>query len=453
MSLTSKALLVVTALLVACSGSLPDRDTWRSQSAAERGDAVSALTSTGILRVRRSWKALTASERRELVQGFADLKRMLSPWPYDSLCHGAWNPNDPITFNAYDYFVTAHINAFYFMKGMDQTMPMFDTPHMGPQFLPWHREYLRRMEYALKQALVTRFGTRYQNFSLPYWDWLDDPREIFSENDIGSANYASNAFIAAAGSTTTEAARTDPQPGSLAVVKANLASAACTLKTQTSAAEVKGLLSDLGFRVNVYTNVLVSGGDPFSGNSLVCTGGSVAPRIVRRTAACIAPLPNAAAVAGLSALTAYDAPDYNRLADEATSFRQNLEGFTDQDATPVCAAGGCRLHGQAHLWVGGEMSSGGGSPNDPIFFLHHANVDRLWALWQVQQCKAGSAVDACNPAFPAEAKATLFWFGQESTAANAPTVEGASQLSFCGDGYTYDTLERTYGTACPLPTN
>ena len=22
------------------------------------------------------------------------------------------------------------------------------------------------------------------------------------------------------------------------------------------------------------------------------------------------------------------------------------------------------------------------SPNDPIFFLHHANIDRLWAEWQ-----------------------------------------------------------------------
>lgn len=24
----------------------------------------------------------------------------------------------------------------------------------------------------------------------------------------------------------------------------------------------------------------------------------------------------------------------------------------------------------------------GSSPNDPAFFLHHCNVDRLWALWQ-----------------------------------------------------------------------
>ena len=24
----------------------------------------------------------------------------------------------------------------------------------------------------------------------------------------------------------------------------------------------------------------------------------------------------------------------------------------------------------------------GTSPNDPVFFLHHCNVDRLWARWQ-----------------------------------------------------------------------
>jgi Common central domain of tyrosinase len=32
--------------------------------------------------------------------------------------------------------------------------------------------------------------------------------------------------------------------------------------------------------------------------------------------------------------------------------------------------------------------SGGFSPNDPIFFLHHANVDRLWARWQTQRLAA-----------------------------------------------------------------
>ena len=22
------------------------------------------------------------------------------------------------------------------------------------------------------------------------------------------------------------------------------------------------------------------------------------------------------------------------------------------------------------------------SPNDPVFFLHHSNIDRIWALWE-----------------------------------------------------------------------
>jgi hypothetical protein len=40
------------------------------------------------------------------------------------------------------------------------------------------------------------------------------------------------------------------------------------------------------------------------------------------------------------------------------------------------------LHNFIHNWVGGHMS-GGASPNDPIFFMHHCNVDRLWAMWQI----------------------------------------------------------------------
>ena len=47
-----------------------------------------------------------------------------------------------------------------------------------------------------------------------------------------------------------------------------------------------------------------------------------------------------------------------------------------------------------HSWVGGSLSPTGvrpavrgtmllpTSPNDPVFFLHHANIDRLWAEWQ-----------------------------------------------------------------------
>ncbi|KAM0085922.1 hypothetical protein ACKRZS_001723 [Fusarium odoratissimum] len=38
-------------------------------------------------------------------------------------------------------------------------------------------------------------------------------------------------------------------------------------------------------------------------------------------------------------------------------------------------------HGSIHACLGGEMNPTT-SPNEPLFFLHHAQIDRLWWLWQ-----------------------------------------------------------------------
>ena len=40
------------------------------------------------------------------------------------------------------------------------------------------------------------------------------------------------------------------------------------------------------------------------------------------------------------------------------------------------------VHDGPHGWVGGEMT-GGRSPHDPVFFLHHCFIDMLWAQWQL----------------------------------------------------------------------
>ncbi|KAI0206828.1 hypothetical protein F4808DRAFT_466770 [Astrocystis sublimbata] len=50
-------------------------------------------------------------------------------------------------------------------------------------------------------------------------------------------------------------------------------------------------------------------------------------------------------------------------------FRQNLEG---------------NPHGAVHSAIGGDMSPSS-SPNDPIFFLHHVQIDRLWSKWQQEK--------------------------------------------------------------------
>ncbi|KAK7429634.1 hypothetical protein QQZ08_003829 [Neonectria magnoliae] len=48
-------------------------------------------------------------------------------------------------------------------------------------------------------------------------------------------------------------------------------------------------------------------------------------------------------------------------------------------------------HGGGHLGVGGDLGEVGDvytSPGDPLFFMHHANMDRLWTKWQYQDWPA-----------------------------------------------------------------
>jgi tyrosinase len=42
------------------------------------------------------------------------------------------------------------------------------------------------------------------------------------------------------------------------------------------------------------------------------------------------------------------------------------------------------IHDGIHGWVGGDMGSIGTSAFDPVFWAHHAMIDRLWYLWQLR---------------------------------------------------------------------
>ena len=42
------------------------------------------------------------------------------------------------------------------------------------------------------------------------------------------------------------------------------------------------------------------------------------------------------------------------------------------------------VHIGAHAATGGDLIDIFSSPNDPLFFFHHAQLDRLWSLWQNQ---------------------------------------------------------------------
>jgi tyrosinase len=55
-------------------------------------------------------------------------------------------------------------------------------------------------------------------------------------------------------------------------------------------------------------------------------------------------------------------------------------------------------HGRMHVWVGGQMEAVANSPNDPVFWMHHANVDRIWSQWQ--KIYPTATITATDPAYP-----------------------------------------------------
>jgi tyrosinase len=80
-------------------------------------------------------------------------------------------------------------------------------------------------------------------------------------------------------------------------------------------------------------------------------------------------IPNTVRVPGLPGTVLPTAAQITTILDyDFPSFTDTLEGY----------------HGEVHVWVGGHMSEIPFAAFDPIFFAHHAMVDRVWSLWQVR---------------------------------------------------------------------
>lgn len=58
------------------------------------------------------------------------------------------------------------------------------------------------------------------------------------------------------------------------------------------------------------------------------------------------------------------------------------------------------VHGSVHVRTGGDMQSVPSAAFDPIFYLHHANIDRLWAQWQSTHPGALPAAEATSELMP-----------------------------------------------------
>jgi hypothetical protein len=231
----------------------------------------------------------------------------------------------------YDTFIERHHHSMMTPTPWGAEIPDENTrnvAHRGPAFLPWHRYFCRELELALqaKNPYVT----------LPYWNWSAD-----AGNPLGAAlwntNPAQRIYIGGDGDGPNNTVTTGPFAGWTALIEdinGNLVP------------RPGGIIRELG-------------SNPNFGNGIG-----------------VPAFPTQAQVDdAIQNLATYDTDPWRGAS--TNSFRNRLEGWLRTSMSE----NGSQLHNRVHIWVGGDMGPGT-SPNDPVFFLHHCNIDRLWATWQ-----------------------------------------------------------------------
>lgn len=235
------------------------------------------------------------------------------------------NPSAPSTqrISIYDQFVALHLGC------LNVTVPGGSTSnmgHRGPAFLPWHREFLLSFE----KALVGHGSST----GLPYWDWTDH---------AGTANKLFvNDFLGPRDGLIGEGYFAFDAPGTQ---RNNFARPSWWPKNLPGWQVRPSLAYNLGtiLRRELDTRSLA------------------VPEDVRRTLS----RPEFED----TAMSMEVDPINGTQTRQPKGFRNRLER-------------GLRMHNYGHGWVGGHMGHPYTSPNDLIFFMHHCNIDRLWAKWQ-----------------------------------------------------------------------
>ena len=139
----------------------------------------------------------------------------------------------------------------------------------------------------------------------------------------------------------------------------------------------------LGGNGNAVTGIVETG--PFRSGQwrVINSSGSATGPLRREFGRNISSLPGLVEIQQVLDVTPYDSLPWNT--SSTPSFRNQLEGWD-----------GPNLHNRGHVWVGGSMLPMT-SPNDPVFFMHHCMVDKLWHEWQLRFPNLGYLPDTGGP--------------------------------------------------------
>jgi tyrosinase len=98
-------------------------------------------------------------------------------------------------------------------------------------------------------------------------------------------------------------------------------------------------------------------------------------------------------------------------------------------------------HNYVHVDIGALMESPATAGQDPIFWLHHANVDRLWEVWRALPGSIGlTDPGAATALLVTQWESAVFWFGDERSPATY-TMADVEDLNSEKMGYTYESIQ------------
>ena len=242
--------------------------------------------------------------------------------------------------------------AHHFITGRDKEITTcldlicpieIDFAHLGPCFSTWHRYYLLIVEKELHRV-AERIGV--SNFNLAYWDWTPQDTSFFGYELFGTPEYSDTPV------------------------------------------EVNGTLFDdwpVLYDVNYRADLAQNG---FGGIERPCAEVRALRNIeedraennrLERGRLCDESqfLPDDGSIRMALTAAKYEGAD---------GFNARLEGFLDlcADEDPPCiglGGSGINLHSAVHIYLSGHMRNLPTTSNDPIFFLHHAEIDRIFEAW------------------------------------------------------------------------
>ncbi|XP_006817095.1 tyrosinase-like [Saccoglossus kowalevskii] len=290
---------------------------------------------------RRNILSMSQSEVKKFRSYLLNAKDKISDYQIaTSLYIDMLNGDNPLfnNVNEYDRFVWNHYYAarenIRRPAGVNDGSTIIDFAHAGPAFLTWHRAYLLLFERMIQQV------NNDDDFAIPYWDWSGAPNcEICTEEYMGENS---------------------PSP------------------PHNILGEFSGWKD------------LCSDFQRFHDIGLICSNvdNSNLPSITRHPGSnkVLDELPSLDALYYTLSMTDYDTrplvPTLNVSISSHCSFRNILEGFADSERqTGLFAPFGLQSQNRVHSYLNGTMGIVASSPNDPMFWLHHSNVDRIMEKW------------------------------------------------------------------------